>query len=378
MKEINRDFWKKWENRDNFMYFPVVYSVLLNKNYFEEWEDVMWYYNYLISGYDFNRNMLSYTRFFDIVREKGFFLSDSGGFQVYSLGAFINPRRLVRYQSRLTNMGFILDSPPYKPLGENNKALSTVFDFDNFDEHLNKTIMWTRKMVEDLDDSSFSLGGIVHGVSYDTMSKWYDSISDLYDFKFWALGVKPPNDLFRLVKFLKFAEKKNINSIHLLAVSGVKGILFLLYYQRYLNEKIYITFDSSTPIKYSSLRTMIFWGGDNLVMRREGLSGVKLDRLNVEYIYDINKDLVEKSSRLKEFFKVNWNRKFRRETDLNIFLYFCNIFSLLDMIDYLRRCDDDEFKFLFRKSIKNHLKLLSLYERENFGFSSEIKKRGLF
>jgi len=377
MKEIKRDFWKKWEERDNFIYLPVIFGSLLNKSYFEEWRETMFYFNYLISGYEFDKSMLKQIDCFEYIKQRGLFLSDSGGFQVFSFGAFINPRKLVRYQTKLTNMGFILDSPPYRPIEGKNKGLISEFDFDNFDEHLQKTIRWTKMMLEDLDDSEFSLGGIIHGVSYDTMNKWYDSIMDLYDFKFWGLGIKPPNDLFRLTKFLKFIEEKKIKSIHLLAVSGVRAILFLLYYQRFLYKDVYITFDSSTPIRYSSMRTIIFWNGRSLLVDRN-LKGIKVKDIKVEKIYEENKNLIYDNTRLKNFMIRNMDRKFKKETDLNVFLYLCNVATILDMIDYLRNCEDEEFIELFRTNIKDSVRLLSIYDNNDFSFSPEVKKRGLF
>ena len=100
--------------------------------------------------------------------------------------------------------------------------------------------------------------------------------------------------------------------------------------------------------------------------------------IKVEKIYEENKNLIYDNTRLKNFMIRNMDRKFKKETDLNVFLYLCNVATILDMIDYLRNCEDEEFIELFRTNIKDSVRLLSIYDNNDFSFSPEVKKRGLF
>ena len=179
-------------------------------------------------------------------------MGDSGGFQATSLGIDIDPKDVINWQNEVCDIGFTLDIPPFDQNDVIRGNYLTGKDFDKCMAKSNKNanIMMERKD-EDLD-----LYLVIQGDNDQNRQRWLnEGLKDYNDWAGYSLSVKPQQDPYVLVDWLKFAIDNNLRNIHILGVSGRNTLAVLSYFSKYFDS---VKFDSSSYSMGKRFRRYIF------------------------------------------------------------------------------------------------------------------------
>jgi len=153
------------------------------------------YHLYLRPGHELIRNLGGIHRFMNWPHP---ILTDSGGFQVYSLGALRKvTEEGVEFQSHVDGSRHLL-SPEYaveiqEALGADvimclDECISYPADFDRAEKSLNITMEWAKRSKSARKDSDQALFGIVQGGMHSALRKRaIDTLGEM-DFDGYALG----------------------------------------------------------------------------------------------------------------------------------------------------------------------------------------------
>jgi len=364
-----------WVRKPDFLYVPVVYSFVSE---YDRWRKYIYSNSFLVSGYTLMNNKYPVDFFHDI-KKNGYMIGDSGGFQKFSLGVNINPKKLMKILQKYCNIGFILDTPPNIKLNDNMPAMRLQFDKKNFDLYLQETIDMTKKMLELYDESNFILGGVIHGVGYDTMRRWYDAVKELYDFKFWGVAPKPSDDIFLVIKTLKYVDKFGIKDVHFLAFSGMRFLLFARYFQNKLKD-IRISFDSTAPFGKASIRQYYVFKDFNIITF--DWKRISYKDTNLVDIFNKIKRYVEKGTLLYKFWQDILNDQFKleKESDISNVLYFNNLYALQDFIKMIVQMSQEDLRDIIKVKYRNmNLNTLeSIFDKDDISlYNRRVVRREL-
>lgn len=162
---------------------------------------------------------------------------DSGGFQLATLGKYLNPLRILRFEEATGDVGMILDRPPYnfeKNLDADG-ATHSILQAKNkadFDKHMQTTvdnadIMYSNK------ETKMQLYGVIHGTTNDEIDKWYKAVDAVGEFDGWALASKPPGDISAMHKYMCYAYLNDIKRIHVFLSTSLDCFLYMTYINHY-------------------------------------------------------------------------------------------------------------------------------------------------
>lgn len=150
---------------------------------------------------------------------------DSGGFQVMTRGLRLDPRAVVRWQIKHTDVGAILDFPPFTDSGRRSDL--------SFSEALDRTVRGLRRGLPVYlrardGGKDFRFWGVVHGRTPDELAEWYDAVGAVHPFtgagEGWAFKPLPLNASEAVATVLRFARDRGITRIHLFGTGAPLAI----------------------------------------------------------------------------------------------------------------------------------------------------------
>lgn len=188
---------------------------------------------------------------------------DCGGFSIATRGLRIDPVAVMKWQTRFTDFGPILDTPY-----DGGKKTP------DFNTCLRKTVEATRAALPVYiaareAGTRFRWWGVVHGCTREELEAWYAAISNVYPFtefmEGWAFKPRPENSPEGVAGILAFAGDHGIKRVHLFATTGSLALeTAALLGPR--NGIELLTVDSMSPRHQASWRQV-------RVPRREALKG---------------------------------------------------------------------------------------------------------
>lgn len=196
-----------------------------------------------------------YDNWFNDIRKNKKIFIDSGGFQL-ATGAkeYMNPRKVIEIQNSYSDMGFMLDVPPFeKTSGTGAMSLKTGVSGKVF----NKCIELTSVNLKDAErfNKKFRYYFILQGERYGRMKKWYNKLYNLD--KFEGFSIKGTN-IGQLISGLIFYNEKIKNNIplHALGVGSFEKLSILHYFSKLFKIK-YITYDNTKAVTFASMKRII-------------------------------------------------------------------------------------------------------------------------
>lgn len=182
---------------------------------------------------------------------------DSGGHTVMTSDISVGPREAIRWQVNNTNIGAILDRPPFA---------------DNVSGHgagWRKGLRYTKRNTELAlpiyekarhAGTDFRWWGVIQGRTWREMEAWWRAISDIYPFtddgEGWAFNALGASRLTPLAHSLGFLQKKGVTHAHSFGTAGWEEVIVLMCYgARAGLERI--TFDSATSVHYARNRVLM-------------------------------------------------------------------------------------------------------------------------
>jgi len=175
-------------------------------------------------------------------------IGDSGGFQNVTQNADLRPLDVLRWQEANCEIGLILDHPPYDFSGSAQLGGESV---DLFRKGLDITKNNIRSIVGKRQNTKMKLYGVIQGDTQEQREMWYKEVNELMEFDGWALSPKPASNPFQVAAYLLTAYEKGFKNIHILQVSGYRGLAAIYYFTKYFKGDL-ITFDSSSFIRFGS------------------------------------------------------------------------------------------------------------------------------
>ena len=205
------------------------------------------YYPYALISSFYGMEFNDFRKHFEMPSEM-FVYSDSGGFQQCTIkNANVNPVTLINWQERNSNVGSILDTPPYEKFG------LAGFGGDIY-KLWNKSLEQTKANVKIMLDrrvsEKFQLQSVIQGETPVQMMEWYKELEKVAkecgkEFDGYALSPKPASDPYKIVLHALHINDIGTNKpIHFLQATGGNSLITIAY----LNQKLSndITVDSST------------------------------------------------------------------------------------------------------------------------------------
>jgi len=163
---------------------------------------------------------------------------DSGGFQIVTMGKYINPIDVLRWQEANCQIGLILDCPPY------DIAPDTFFfgNLKDFDLNMKRTADNTN-IAYNNRKTDMKLVGVVQGDNWDRLTKWFNNMNQNMDG--WSIKPNPSYEPLKVAMAGAFAiENFPDKPLHILQVSGINTMAIAVYISKYFKPQV--TFDSSS------------------------------------------------------------------------------------------------------------------------------------
>lgn len=158
-----------------------------------------------------------------------FIFGDSGGFSIVSQGVNLDPVSVIRWQRQNTDVGVILDVPPYRISGKSYKGAADIWK-DSIERTTNNVQKALRHYHP--EDEPFRWWGVIQGESYDRMLSWHDQVAEIYPFtgegEGWAIKPTPDNDFNSMARAVKFIHEHDVDRAHLLMTTGVRTVAVLI------------------------------------------------------------------------------------------------------------------------------------------------------
>ncbi len=201
-------------------------------------EDSFFHYPYLLTNAFNNINIPNYRTFQEFPRDNGnhILIGDSGGFQIVSYarkGHTINvePISILRWEEANCDIGMNLDVPL----------------LDNFGMSLAKSVENFHTFENSRQNYDMLLCNVLHGRNLKEISKWYNTVKN-FDFDGWAIGIKPPNNVYLHLLAYLFLHENNAkgleNYCHFFGVASPRNMVVLAMLADKL--KMSIGFDASS------------------------------------------------------------------------------------------------------------------------------------
>lgn len=210
----------------------------------------------------------------DVIRRPGqFIVGDSGGYSVATQGAVLDPEEVIRWQIANTDVGYILDKPPFREASP--RASGRPADY--WAHSLDYTVLNVRQALRLYDPgrTAFRWWGIVQGETPEEQEEWFHAVSDVYQFigegEGWAMRPHPNNDLGAVARCVNFAETNGIRNLHLLQTTSARSVSILLGLAEFASLNI-VTFDSASPTYWATRNRCLIRPRDLPVFRLHPIS----------------------------------------------------------------------------------------------------------
>jgi len=185
----------------------------------------------------------NFREYYKIPRKNFLFITDSGGFQIFSQGIKAEPVEILRWMEHNADVALTLDRPPLKTGGEAlgrpdlvRRAQPHDFQVSIEKSKRNYEIMHRNRQSEDL-----KLLKVIHGYSLKELHQFHEAIKDI-EFDGHAFGANQ-NDVRSVALVLGFAQTIEKERVHMFLITGEYTAPVVIYAKRFFNH---LTFDSSS------------------------------------------------------------------------------------------------------------------------------------
>lgn len=198
-----------------------------------------------------------------------YMFGDSGGYTVVTQPDYkTDPIQVLKWQILNCTCGVMLDIPPYRP-GSAIQFTGSAAVY--WDESLQRSVQNVQRGVtiykgylqSELPTGvpRFEWWGVVQGEERTQMEEWHGKISEVHEFKGWALAPKPSTDLLSCTRYMKFAHDKGIKKVHILQVTAEKTVALILALGVLSGQFDLVTYDSASAMRCAVNRSMIIADG---------------------------------------------------------------------------------------------------------------------
>lgn len=179
----------------------------------------------------------------------GLVFGDSGGYQLASVGADLNPRRVLVWQLRHAHRGPVLDVPPVEGKTVLPKDPEARFGYCLRVTEANLQAALPLYMQARAAGTRFRWWGVVHGSTWRELTEWHARLARIYPFaregEGWCFSPDPqPTAVARVVAF---ARAEGIRRVHVFVPGGpaAVGTLLTLAAEAGIES---LSWDNSSPI----------------------------------------------------------------------------------------------------------------------------------
>lgn len=258
------------------------------------------YYLYIRTGekFEYFRSQIKFPK-------DNLFILDSGGYEILSLQNsndvkhkqlldILTPEKIVEIQEFNSDIGFILDLPPYKTiLNLDGTREHLVHDNDFFEYCKETTAKNTERALNHRgQNSKLKIYGVLQGKNYDLMYNWYNRMKQ-YPVDGYCLTPKPNADYMKTAMFISLILEENIQKpIHFLGISGFSTLSLIIYLLRK---------DKDNKPYFNNLITSDSSSYDNGARRRNYIlpdltNNITIGRIENKMDTDINNNIFIKTS----------------------------------------------------------------------------------
>lgn len=215
-----------------------------------------YYPHMLVSYYHWRK-----SRHLELFPEEINLFGDSGGYTLLTNpDTVIDPRDVITWQLGHTNVGAILDVPPFGP----NRELRWGH-LDRTLRNIELALPIYRAAFE--SGHSFRWWGVVQGRTHQEIRSWYEAVRGLYPFEEegegWAMKPLPTTDPSAIARCLRLAHREGITSFHSLMTTSVSTVAALFVVGQWAGIER-LTFDSSTGDQFGKNRKIAALTDDGL------------------------------------------------------------------------------------------------------------------
>lgn len=181
--------------------------------------------------------------------------ADSGGLQQARFeGTEMSPHKIVTWQQKYSNIGFVIDRPIFK-LEQNNEGKTTLVNLQHkLHDFAKDTKEKTNEMFKFIDtpETQFKLYGILQGETYEDYEKWHKIVNDNRLAGYGLKVSETKNDSLLSAIAASFALENIDKPLHFLGVGKMLRAVLPLMFTKHFKKPI--SFDSSTPMVASRKR----------------------------------------------------------------------------------------------------------------------------
>lgn len=204
-----------------------------------------------------------------------FVFGDSGGYTVLTKGLIIDPRKVIRWQLRHSELGCILDTPAFA-ISQGDRVPPP------WQECLRRTVAATEAALPQYlsaleGGARFRWQGVVHGRTTAELEEWWAAVSAVYPFtasgEGWAFKPQPENCPEGVARILSFIKSKGIRRAHFFASAGLDAVETLACLGPAAGLE-HATFDSMSAVHHGYRRQLrlpgggVLWTADGSAARR--------------------------------------------------------------------------------------------------------------
>lgn len=209
-----------------------------HKRYTLDWwtDTAIFNHNSLLVSAFYGMEEWEFREFYKIPRKDFLFVADSGGWQIASQGAKIDPIDILRWQEHNADIGFTLDVPPVEP-----GTYVSYVDFEKFKRCVeiakrNYEIAHRNRKSEDL-----IIYKVIHGGSVKELDYFANEVKDT-EFDGIAYSPKPPVPMGIALQ-LAYGYNRGDKDVHMFTGTGLNTIPVVVFAKKFYNK---LTFDSSS------------------------------------------------------------------------------------------------------------------------------------
>ena len=177
-------------------------------------------------------------------------VADSGGYQIATQGAKINPKEVLKWAEKNSDIVFALDVPEFVVVSKSNKKFAQrAASFEECKERADASAENNRVYAAERKGNC-KIYNVLHGADLKKLRYWYKKVGK-YKFDGWATGVRPPGDPLLQVLLPMFLWDRGVREdVHVFGISGFTTIPALAYLSRFIKN---LSFDSVSYLFYGSL-----------------------------------------------------------------------------------------------------------------------------
>ena len=235
--------------RKNLRFSPSVEGLLnrakeqVEGGYTLDWwtPTAMFNYDALMVSAFYGMEKWDFREFYDIPRKDFTFISDSGGFQIFSQQIKVEPVDILRWMEHNADIGLTLDRPPFKSgeqtLSFNESPRATEEDFKVSIEQSRRNY---EIMARNRQSDKLKLLQVVHGYSLRELTQFHEAVKDI-EFDGHAFGANQ-NEPKTVALVLGYAQTIEKERVHMFLLTGRYIVPLVIFAKRFFNH---LTFDSS-------------------------------------------------------------------------------------------------------------------------------------